>query len=656
VATETRRIRPVRLGVIDTTVRRGAGGVVYLNSSQPLGTYPVRITDCLDRWAREAPGRTFLAERPGAGPDPSASSGSPRATSRGDKVRPTGEGDWRRVTYAEARARVRSLAQALISRKLSVDRPVLILSGNGVDHGLMALAAMYAGIPYAPIAPAYSLQAQEFTALKQIFDRMQPGLVFAADGARFARALREVLPDSVEVVTTTSAPADIPSTPFESLVATSATGDVDDARDRVGPDTIAKVLFTSGSTGRPKGVINTHRMLCSNQEMIRAVLAFLGDAPPVLCDWLPWNHTAGGNHNFGLVLYNGGTLYIDEGKPAPALFTATLRNLREISCTAHFEVPRFYEMLMPHLRTDAVLREAFFRDLKLIFYAAAGLGQKFWDALREVSLQACGEELLIMTGFGATETAPFAFTTGPEGAFAGMVGFPAPGLEVKLAPVGAGHRSAEREGGSKLEARVRGPNITPGYWHDEALTAAAFDEEGFYRLGDAMRFVDPDDPSRGLIFDGRLAEDFKLSTGTWVSVGPLRARILAAAGGLAQDVVITGQDREFAGALIFPNLAACRDLAGLSPDAPAASVLASPPVVLSFRDALAGLAHENTGSSTFVARALLLDQPPSLDAREITDKGSINQKVVLERRAALVEEIYAPTPSARVLIAAPLRT
>ena len=386
-------------------------------------------------------------------------------------------------------------------------------------------------------------------------------------------------------------------------------------------------------------------MLCSNQEMIRTVLAFLGDAPPVLCDWLPWNHTAGGNHNFGLVLYNGGTLYIDEGRPAPALFAATLRNLREVPCTAHFEVPRFYEMLMPYLRSDAVLRESFFRDLKLIFYAAAGLGQKFWDALREVSLQACGEELLIMTGFGATETAPFAFTTGPEGAFAGMVGFPAPGLEVKLAPVGA-----------KLEARVRGPNITPGYWHDEALTAAAFDEEGFYKLGDAMRFVDADEPSKGLVFDGRLAEDFKLSTGTWVSVGPLRARILAAAGGLAQDVVITGHDREFAGALIFPNLAACRDVAGLPPDASADRVLESAPVMLGFRDALAGLAQDSTGSSTFVARALLLDQPPSLDAREVTDKGSINQKVVLERRAALVEELYAPTPSARVLIAAPLRT
>ncbi len=630
MATETRRIRPVRLGTIDAVARRGANGVVYLTSSQPLGDYPTRITDCLDRWAREAPDRLFLAERP-------VESGFSRIAGE--------DGHWRRLTYAETLERVRSIAQALICRKLSADRPILILSGNEIDHALMALAAMYVGVPYAPVAPAYSLQAQEFTALRQVFERMRPGLVFAAGGARFERALREVLPEGIELVVTQSAPSGMPSTPFQALCSTTATADVDEARDRVGPDTVAKVLFTSGSTGRPKGVINTQRMLCANQEMIRSVLAFVGDAPPVLCDWLPWNHTAGGNHNFGLVLYNGGTLYIDEGKPSPGLFDATVRNLREVPCTAHFEVPRFYEMLMPHLKTDPALRSTFFRDLKLIFYAAAGLGQKFWDELREVALQACGEELLIMTGFGSTETAPFAFTTGPEGAFAGMVGFPAPGLEVKLAPVG-----------SKLEARVRGASITPGYWKDVALTAAAFDEEGFYCLGDAMRFVDPDDPSSGLVFDGRLAEDFKLSTGTWVSVGPLRARILAAAAGLAQDVVITGHDREFAGALVFPNLAACRELAGLPADAPAPDVLAHPAVAGRFHDAFHALAGVSTGSSTFVARALVLERPPSLDAREITDKGSINQKVVLDERAALVEELYAPVPSARVLIAASLRT
>jgi feruloyl-CoA synthase len=610
---ETRRIRHVRVASSEVDVRTTADGVVYMQARRPLGPYPVRITDCLDRWAVEAPDRVFLAQR--------------------DR-----DGRWKTVTYAQARARVRGLAQALLERNLSSDRPILILSGNGIDHGLLALAAMYIGVPHAPIAPAYSLQAREYGTLGHIFDRMRPGLVFAENGAQFERPLSAVLPADVELVVSTAPSEVLPSSSFEALAATTVTGDVDAARDHVGPDTIAKVLFTSGSTGRPKGVINTQRMLTSNQEMMRSVLQFIADSPPVLCDWLPWNHTAGGNHNFGLVLYNGGTLYIDEGKPTPALFDATVRNLREVPCTAHFTVPRFYEMLMPHLRSDAALRETFFRDLKMLFYAAAGLGQRFWDELREVSVEACGEELRIVTGFGATETAPFALCTGSAAAFAGMVGLPAPGLELKLTPVGA-----------KMEARVRGPNVTPGYWRDEALTRAAFDEEGYYRCGDAMRFVDPDDPTTGLIFDGRLAEDFKLSTGTWVSFGPLRAKILAAAAGCAQDVVITGHDREFAGALVFPNLAMCRQLAGLADDAPARDVISAPRVVQTFQDVLAGLARESTGSSTFVARAILLDEPPSLDAREITDKGSLNQRAVLEHRAALVDEIYTTPASPRVI-------
>jgi feruloyl-CoA synthase len=413
---------------------------------------------------------------------------------------------------------------------------------------------------------------------------------------------------------------------------------VDRARDHVGPDTIAKVLFTSGSTGHPKGVINTQRMLCANQEMIRTVMAFLADEPPVLCCWLPWNHTAGGNHNFGLVLYNGGTLYIDEGRPTPDAFDATLRNLREISATAHFTVPRTYEMLLPHLRADRVLRDVFFRRLKLYFYAAAGLSQRFWDELRDLAFEACGEELLIVTGFGATETAPFALTTASTGARAGMIGLPCPGMELKLVPVGV-----------KQEARVRGANVTPGYWGDEALTRAAFDEEGFYRLGDAMSFVDPDDPSLGLRFEGRLAEDFKLSTGTWVSVGPLRARILLEAAGCAQDVVIAGHDRAFAAALVFPNLAACRSLADLPPETPVPDVLAHPAVIERFTGVLEALARGATGSSTFVARAILLEDPPSIDAREVTDKGSLNQKAVLAHRHDLVELLYAADPPARVI-------
>jgi feruloyl-CoA synthase len=606
-------MRPVRIASIEADVRHGRDGATYLRTRQTLGPYPTRITDRLEFWAERAPDRRFLAER---NPD----------------------GQWRGITYADTLRDVRALAQALLDRQLSVERPILILSGNGIDHGLLALAAMHVGVPYAPVAPAYSLQARDFATLRLVFERMRPGLVFAADGALFERALENVLPKGTEVVVSRSAPVAVPSSAFGELLGTRATDAVDDARDRVGPDTIAKVLFTSGSTGRPKGVINTQRMFCSNQEMIRSVLLFLGDDPPVLCDWSPWNHTAGGNHNFGLVLYNGGTLYIDEGKPTPALFHATVKNLREVSCTAHFAVPRLYEMLMPHLGSDAVLRETFFRDLKLLFYAAAGLGQRFWDELRDLSIQACGEEILIMTGFGSTETAPFALSTGTEGAFAGMVGLPAPGLDLKLMPVG-----------SKLEARLRGPNITPGYWGDDELTRAAFDEEGYYRLGDAMRFVDPGRPEKGLIFDGRLAEDFKLSTGTWVSVGPLRARILAAAAGLAQDVVIAGHDRDFVGALVFPNVTICRDVAGLPATAQPHDVIRHPRVVERFQDVFGRLARESTGSSTYVARALLLEDPPMLDAREITDKGSINQKAVILNRAALVEELYASSPSSRVL-------
>jgi feruloyl-CoA synthase len=598
-------MRPVRIAPSDTIVRHGSDGVIYMSSPHPLGPYPVKLTDRLDSWAASSPDRTFLAER-------------------------TPAGGWRCVTYGEARRQVRCLAQAILDRHLSPARPIMILSGNSVDHALLALGAMYAGVLYAPIAPAYSLQAREYGTLAQIFERMQPGLVFAAEGAPYTSALTAAMPSGVELVVSGKAPESIPATAFSSLQSTTATSAVDEAHARVNADTIAKVLFTSGSTGRPKGVINTQRMLCSNQEMLRSTFLFLQDEPPVLCDWLPWNHTAGGNHNFGIALYNGGTLYIDEGKPTPALFGATVRNLREIACTAHFTVPRFYEMLLPHLRSDAVLRETFFRKLKLIFYAAAGLGQRFWDELRDVAIDACGEELHIMTGLGATETAPFAFCTGSGPAAAGMIGLPAPGMTAKLV-----------RAGEKIEARVSGPNITPGYFKDEALTAAAFDEEGFYKLGDAVRFVDEQDPRQGLIFDGRLAEDFKLSTGTWVSVGPLRAKILAEAGGLAQDVVIAGPDRVYVSALIFPNVTLCRQLAGDSAGSLSMrDLLAHAAVRGRFVEILSSLKRQSTGSSTFVARATLLDEPPSIDAREITDKGSLNQKAVLSNRRALVDAMY----------------
>jgi feruloyl-CoA synthase len=592
-------------------------------SRHRLGAYPNSITDRLEHWAVRAPDRTFLAQR-------------------------DDRGSWHRISYAETLTRVRRLSQALLDRKLSSDRPVIILSGNGIEHALLAMAAMFCGVIYAPIAPAYSLQAKDFATLAQIFDRLQPGLVFAAEGAAFERALSRVLPPGVELVVSASAPGTLAATPFAELDATRATSAVDEAHANVGPDTIAKILFTSGSTGHPKGVINTQRMLCANQEMIRTVMTFLTEEPPVLCDWLPWNHTAGGNHNFGLVLYNGGTLYIDEGRPTPAGIEITVRNLREIAAVAHFTVPRTYEMLMPYLRADAELRQRFFSKLKLLFYAAAGLSQRFFDELSQMAVETCGEDILWLTGFGATETAPFALSTGPEGASAGLIGLPPPGMELKLAQVG-----------SKIEARVRGPNVTPGYWRDEALTRAAFDEERFYRLGDAMRFVDPTDPTKGLVFDGRLAEDFKLSSGTWVSVGPLRSRFLARAGGYAQDVVIAAPERDFVGALIVPNLLMCAALCHAVTDVanhvvdghmtPARTILEDPRVRERFQGLLDDLAREGTGSSTYVARAILLDEPPSIDAREITDKGSLNQKAVLQNRSGLVDELYAAVASPRVI-------
>jgi feruloyl-CoA synthase len=614
VSSGSRRVRPVRVAPTDAIVRHGSEGIVYLQSTIPLGSYPTRITDSLEHWAAHAHDRTFLAQR-------------------------THQGAWRYLSYGDALRRVRRIAQGLLNRRLSAERPIVILSGNSIEHGLLALAAMYVGVPYAPIAPAYSLQARDYSSLRRIFESVQPALVFTDNGQAYEPALRDVLTGRVGLVVSAS-PGTLRATTFTELENEPASAAVDQARQRVSGETIAKILFTSGSTGRPKGVINTQRMLCSNQEMIRSVLPFLTDEPPVICDWSPWNHTAGGNHNFGLVLRNGGTLYIDEGKPTPALFGATVRNLREVACTAHFAVPRLYEMLMPHLRSDAVLRATFFSRLRLLFYAAAGLGQRFWDELRDLAIDTCGEEITIMTGFGATETAPFALSTGSLSAFAGLVGLPAPGMELKLVSVE-----------SKMEARARGPNITPGYWRDEALTSQAFDEEGFYRLGDAMEFADPSDPRRGLVFNGRLAEDFKLSTGTWVSVGPLRGKVLAQAAGLAQDVVIAGHDRAFVGALVFPNLHICRERFGLAADTPAPQVVTHPGVVAAFQEVFNALAGQNTGSSTFVARAMLMADPPSMDAREATDKGSLNQKAVLLHRAALVDELYAAPPPPHVLVA-----
>jgi feruloyl-CoA synthase len=583
----------------ETIIRHGPDGTLYARSPHQLGPYPDKITERLDYWAGQAPDRAFLAER-GA------------------------DGGWLGVTYAETRTRARALAQALIDRRLSSDRPLVILSGNSIPHALLALAAMYAGIPYAPIAPAYSLLAREYSTLKALWRSLTPGLVFVEEGERYEPALSSVAHEGTEIVSASST-GSIGSTPFARLERTAATDSVDAAHSRVHGDTIAKILFTSGSTGRPKGVINTQRMLCANQEMLRTVLPMLAATPPVLCDWLPWNHTFGGNHNFGIVLYNGGTLYIDDGRPTPEEFETTIANLREIAPTAYFNVPRGYDLLAPRLRADRDLRSRFFSRLGMLFCAAAALRQQVADDLVAAACDARGERIPFVTGLGATESAPFALCTGDADFTGGRIGVPVPGVELKLAPAGG-----------TLEGRLRGPSITPGYWRDDEMTRAAFDEEGFYKLGDALGLVDIADPSQGFVFEGRLSEDFKLSTGTWVRVGPLRAALVAHLGDLVHDVVIAGHARDFVGALIFPSDRASRRLG-------------SARLRERVADLLTTFAKMRPGSSTAIRRAILLADPPAIDALEVTAKGSVNQKAVLANRAPLVEMLYAVSPSDLVI-------
>ena len=583
--------------------RRDDGGMV-LRSRAALGDFEGTVPALLAAAAAEVPERVFLAERAG--------------------------GDWRRVTYGEAWTQVRGIAAWLLAAGASAERPLLILADNGVDHGLAMLAAMMVGVPAVPVSSAYARPEGASAKLRSIAEQVRPGAVLVDAEAR--------LPAAREVGAMYGAPvllgqkiAGAGGNPLSEAASCRWDARAKAAAAAVGPGHVAKILFTSGSTGAPKGVVNTHRMLRANQEMLAAVWPGLGRRPLVLLDWLPWSHTFGGNHNFNLVLRQRGTLYVDDGRPVPGAIARTVENLGLVQPTIHFNVPRGYSILADELEKRPDLARAFFGNLDLMFYSGAALPQSLWTRIETLSREAIGRLVPFVTSWGMTETAPLVTAVHFPLERAGNVGVPAPGVEVKLAPVA-----------DKLEMRVRGPNVTPGYWGRPELNAEAFDEEGFYRTGDAGRLADPDRPEAGLVFDGRLAENFKLSSGTWVNVGALRVAAIASLAPLVDDVVVAGHDRDEVAILAFANASACRALVPeAAADAPLADIVAAPAVRAAL---LEGLRRHNAGdggSATRIARAILMAEPPSADASEITDKGYVNQRAVLSARGGLVERLYA---------------
>lgn len=585
---------------------------LLLHPRSALGRCPYRMTDALEHWAAEAPDRIFVARRQAGG-------------------------EWVELTYRETLARVRRLAAGLQARDLSAERPIAILSGNSTEHLLLALAATWAGIPYCPVSPSYSHASSDLKKLEFVLGLLTPGMIAAFDTAAFEPALSRLAPADVEIVGDVTHAGGRSVTSLSALES-SPSEQLDAAHARTGPDSIVKFLLTSGSTGEPKAVITTERMLCSNAVMLRQSMPFLTLRPPVLVDWLPWNHTFGGSHNVGLVLFNGGSLYIDDGKPTPDGFTETLRNLREISPTVYFNVPKGFDVLAHHLSVDEQLCRRFYRRLYAYFFAGASLSQHTWDTLDAVAMRERRVKIPMLSGLGATETGPAVTFTTPAMGRSGVIGLPAAGNLLKLAPVE-----------DKLEIRVRSPSVTPGYWRRPELTQTAFDSEGYYCLGDAVRLIDPKDPTQGLLFDGRTAEDFKLASGTWVSVGPLRADLIAALSPLAQDVVIAGLDCDYLAALIVPDLIACTQALELAAPQDYEQVISNPKLAALLRERLQTYAGHNCGSSRRVRRVMLLPSPPSLDRGEITDKGSINQRAVLRYRSASVTAMYEAQPATNVL-------
>jgi feruloyl-CoA synthase len=609
-------VRPIAYGPVDIACTRRPDRTLVLHSRRTLQPFDANLARMFRRAVERHPQRLYLAER---APD----------------------GSWAGVTYQRARQQVDALAQALIDRGLSDARPVMILSGNAVEHALLMLACFTAAVPVAPVSVAYSLQSRDYAQLRHIANLLTPGLVYVADTALFAPALGALDGSQWELAAGRNG-ANLPKiTPFNALTRTRPTAAIDEAVGTIGSDTIAKFLFTSGSTGVPKAVINTHGMLASNQQALAQIWPFLEEDDLVLVDWLPWNHTFGGNNNFNLILRHAGTLYIDGGKPTAALVAESVRNLAAVSPTVYYNVPAGYAALLPFLESDLALARSFFARLRVIFYAAAALPQNLWERLETLAVRVAGCRIPMTSAWGATETAPMATAAHFTVERAGVIGVPVPGTMLKLVPAG-----------DKLEVRVRGPNVTPGYWRRPDLTSQCFDEEGYYRIGDAVRLLDPEDPAKGLVFDGRIAEDFKLLSGTWVHVGALRVGVVSACAPAIADALVVGENRACVGLLAWLNPAGCAQYTAREHPQGAGEWARDPHLRDAIRRALENWNAAHTGASQRVARVLLLPDAPSIDAGEITDKGYINQRLALVRRAAEVERLFADPADQDVIVLA----